>query len=302
MILPTSNLGIIDSTPDIPKFVSNQIISARRFYLNLKPRKTKKITVICGGYEECAADYEIKRQTFPFFSIEFVAAGKGTLILAGKRHALEAGSVFTYAPGVSHEIFTESDQRLVKYFVDFIGSTGSTLMRECGISAGSFGHVANVGVVRDAFDALIRLGLQNDRYTERTCALQLELLACTISRSRQHSASVNRRARATYERVRSLLDSQFLEFTSIDQVAVASHLDSAHLSRLVRRFQSESPLRYLQRRRMQWAADRLQNSSLFIREVADELRMDPFHFSRMFKRVHGISPTAFLAARAPGSS
>jgi AraC-like DNA-binding protein len=30
------------------------------------------------------------------------------------------------------------------------------------------------------------------------------------------------------------------------------------------------------------------------------LTSDPFHFSRVFKRVHGLSPTAFLRHREAG--
>ncbi|MGY8719324.1 MAG: helix-turn-helix transcriptional regulator [Verrucomicrobiia bacterium] len=34
-----------------------------------------------------------------------------------------------------------------------------------------------------------------------------------------------------------------------------------------------------------------------MREVADELGIDPFQFSRSFKRVHGVSPAAFIKIR-----
>ena len=66
-----------------PSFISQQVTSARRFYLNLKPRATLSITVICGGWEECAADFVINRSSFPYLCVEFVAAGKGELILNG---------------------------------------------------------------------------------------------------------------------------------------------------------------------------------------------------------------------------
>jgi AraC-like DNA-binding protein len=98
--------------------------------------------------------------------------------------------------------------------------------------------------------------------------------------------------------VAELIDHDFLKLNSVDALARACHLDASHLSRLTRRFGQDSPLRLLQRRKMQWAAERLENSAQLVRQVADELGMDAFQFSRTFKRIHGLSPSAFLAARA----
>ena len=124
-----------DVPSETPKFVSNQVTAARRFYLNLKPRSSAKIAVVCGGLEECAADYVIERNTFPFWSVEFVGGGVETLTLAGKSYALCTGSIFVYGPGVPHLIRTSRDHTLVKYFVDFIGEPSQPLLRACGLKA-----------------------------------------------------------------------------------------------------------------------------------------------------------------------
>jgi len=264
----------------------------------MKPRSARELTVVCGGSEDCAEDFEIDRATFPYLSIEFVASGKGELLLGGKTHQLGPGKLFSYGPNIPHRIRTAREPRLVKYFVDFIGAPSVKLLKMCGLAPGGITQVTAIGDVRTAFDTLIRLGLQHDKQTERTCALQLELLLRTIARSKHTMVASERRARSTFERVRQYMDAHFLEVSSVDEVAAACHLDSSHLSRLLRRFHSESPLRYLQRRRMQWAADRLQGSELLVRQIADELQIDQFQFSRTFKRVHGVSPTEFLKTRS----
>ena len=46
---------------------------------------------------------------------------------------------------------------------------------------------------------------------------------------------------------------------------------------------------------MMWAANLLDGGQLIIREVAEKVGMDPFHFSRVFKRIYGMSPASFLA-------
>lgn len=278
----------------VPSFLSQQVTSARRFYLNLKPRYGTAITIVSGGWEECAADYIIDRDSFPYYGVEFVAAGKGELVLNGKRHALTPGTIFAYGPGVPHHINTSPDERLNKYFVDATGTETRKLMKGCGLAPGKLIQTAAIADVREAFSELIRLGLRRDLRTERTCALQFELLLHIIARSSSVGSKLERQSHVTFERCRKFMDEHFLRLKTLEQVADSCHVDNSHLCRIFRRFQHDSPLQYLLRLRMIWAAERLHNSQLLVREVANELQIDPFHFSRIFKRVHGVSPSDFM--------
>ncbi len=281
----------------LPAFVSQQVTAARRFYLNLRPRTARELTVVCGGVEACAPDYVVARRDFPYLCFEFVAAGGGEIVLGGKTLPLAAGSLFAYGPGVAHTIRSMRGAPLVKYFVDFIGRPAAGLLRGCGLEPGRAAAVAAVGEVRQAFDTLVRIGARRDRHTERMCGLQLELLLRTVAQAGRPEAAAERRARATFERCRGYVDAHFLRLRSVAETARACHVDTSHLCRLFRRFHDEAPLRYLQRRQMDWAADRLHATGALVREIAAELDLDPFQFSRTFKRVHGVSPLAFLGAR-----
>ena len=295
-----SSLTMVVPRPALspPAFVSQQVTAARRFYLNLKPRPTRGITVVCGGWEECAADYAIDRATFPYLSVEFVAAGSGEVVLAGKRHALEPGTVFTYGPGVSQRILTSPERRLGKYFVDFTGARARRLLRECQLAPGTIVALGASTEVRHAFDTLVRLASSHDRHAVRAAALQLELLLLVIARATQPGTPSGRLALATFERCRQHLDAHFLSLRTLAEAAAACHVDVSYLCRLFRRFHGERPFRYLQRLQMQWAAERMHTSARLVREVADELGIDPFQFSRTFKRIHGVSPSAFLRIRS----
>ena len=292
-----ASMPVAHPAPAPPAFVSQQVTAARRFYLNLKPRPTPNLTVVCGGWEECAPDYTIDRTTFPYLSIEFVASGRGELRLNGKSHPLAPGSVFTYGPGIPHRIRTSPEERLGKYFVDFTGDRGRQLLREANLAPGSFVELGASTEMRHAFDTLVRLGTNHDRHTARACALQLELLLLVTQRATQPSSPSERRALASFERCRQHLDIHFLSLRTLKDAAAACHVDVSYLCRLFRRFHGERPFRYLQRLQMQWAAERLHDSGRLIREVADELGIDPFQFSRTFKRIHGVSPSTFLSTR-----
>src|ERR1041385_790542 len=90
-----------------PSFVSTQVTEARRYYLDLQPRATRDITVVCGGSERVRTDYVVQRRTFPYYAVEFLAEGEGEVTLAGRRCRLRPGVVFAYGPGIAHTIRTE---------------------------------------------------------------------------------------------------------------------------------------------------------------------------------------------------
>jgi len=290
--------SVLPSDNEVPELFSRQVIDARRFHLHPKPCQSRGVTVVCGGWEECASNYRVDRETFPFYSVEFVAAGEGAVTLAGKEHKLVPGTVFTYGPGIDHH-FATSKRRLFKYFVSFEGSDALRILSECQVPPGSVMQSANTGEVHSAFDTLVRLGTTHHGQTARVCALQTELLVRCIAGSVAPQKTSGRRALATFERSRQKIDEHFLELATLEDAAAVCHVEISHLCRLFRRFQRESPYRYLQRLQMQWAARRLQSSDLFIREVADELRVNQFQFSRVFKRVHGVSPSVFLSLPNP---
>jgi hypothetical protein len=62
-------------------FISTQVVSGEYCYLNMTPEANTKATVVCGGRERCSTDYRIERKGFLYQAIEFVSAGRGTLLI-----------------------------------------------------------------------------------------------------------------------------------------------------------------------------------------------------------------------------
>lgn len=78
-------------------------------------------------------------------------------------------------------------------------------------------------------------------------------------------------------------------------MAEACFVDQAYLSRLFKRFAEESPLHLLTRLKMGKAAELLITRGLLVKQAAEETGFpDPYHFSRVFKRVYGIPPETFI--------
>lgn len=281
---------------EAPEFISRQVTDAQLFYLNLSP-SPKDFAIVCGGWEHCAADYIIERNSFPYYSIEFVAAGMGELELAGERHELSPGVVFTYGPGISHSIRTSKTERLRKYFVDFTGDDAAEMLQRFGRQPGQIIKTGLPVPIRKAFDAMIDAAFVRDSLADQAARLQLEILLIWIQRGSREESSPSPRSVAVFDRCRQYITTHFRELRTIEQVAAACHINVAYMTRLFRRFQNETPYQYLQRLRVQWAAERLQSLGFPVKAVANQLNMDAFQFSRIFKRYFGVPPSAFSSMR-----
>jgi AraC-like DNA-binding protein len=285
--------------PTAPEFFSADVAKARRFYLDLNPPKNRRLVVVCGGLEHCTPDYAIRRDTFPFYSIEYVARGRGEVKLKGRPFSLQPGRLFSYGPGIPHHIIGEAADPLVKYFVDFAGTHATVLLRSCGLSPGRVSEVFPANALQPLFDELIQAGLQVRRESAVLCAKFLECLALRITGARAPlEGVVETHAFATYQQCRRHIEQHNLRLRTLEQIASECHVNNAYLCRLFRRYDSQSPYQYLLRLKMNYAAERLQQPSALVKQVAEESGFaDPFHFSRVFTSVFGLSPTAFRGLR-----
>jgi AraC-like DNA-binding protein/quercetin dioxygenase-like cupin family protein len=281
-----------------PAFFSPDVSTARRFYLNLNPPKHEKLSVVCGGLEHCTGDYAIHRASFPFYSIEYVARGSGKLNLKGRTSSLQPGRVFSYGPGVAHHIAAHRTEPLVKYFVDFSGRKAPALLRSCGLAAGHVAQVFPPYILSPLFDELIQSGLVIGRANPVLCAKLLECLALKIVETTATLEDTETLAFATFLQCRRHIEQHFPRLQTLDRIAEECHVNKAYLCRLFRRYDRQSPYQYLLRLKMNYAADHLQKPGILVKQAAQQVGFeDPFHFSRVFHRVMGLSPSTFQVIR-----
>lgn len=278
----------------LPSFISQQVSDARRFYFEATSRRAGRPRVVCGGWERTERDYRIRRSGFRYLGLEFVAGGSGTLRMRGRTHALSRGVVFAYGPGVAHEIVTDAEDRLSKYFVDFSGASAKAAMAAAGIAPGACHAVASADEVQAAFEHLLAAGRRGTPAAAEIAALQGRILLLVLAEERLPGGTRAAGSRQTFVRCRDFLEQNFATLRTAEEAAAACGVAPAYLSRLFRRYTGQPAYRFLMRLKMNQAAALLERGALNVGETADAMGMDPFHFSRAFKRVHGRPPVSFL--------
>ena len=278
----------------LPAFVSRQVVSASRYFLDLRPTADRPLTVVCGGEELVRADYLVERDDFPYYCLEFVAAGRGRVRLGGREEPLGAGSVFAYGPGIPHAIATDRRRRLRKYYVDFVGPAGLEGLRLARLPPGSHVTVSHPGEIREVFDLLQQCGVAQSTHSQALCGQLLGVLLTKISERSLPRHGGDIKALETFERFKQFLTGARERLVSIDMAATEFGISTAYACRLFQRFGAASPYQYLLRQRMNLAAELLTHERLQVKQAAARLGFaDQYQFSRAFKRVAGVSPQAF---------
>ena len=286
------------ATAGAPEFFSPQVSAARRFYLNLNPPKHTPLSIVSGGCEHCAPDYEIHRPTFPFYSIEYVVRGHGSLKLQKRSHDLQPGCIFSYGPGVRQDIIADPADPPVKYFVDFAGLKSKEILRHCQLPPGSVSQIFPPNEIQGLFDELIRCGQHGGHQHAELCAKLLECLILKIAVARAPLTGTEALSFTTYQQCRRHIETHFHRLKTLRQIAQECHVDAAYLCRLFQRHDHQSPYQFLMRLKMNLAAEWLQQPGALVKQIAERTGFsDQFHFSRAFKSVFGVAPDTFRRLR-----
>lgn len=283
---------------DASGLLSQQVTGARYFFLNLAPGRKEPLTLVMGGREQCNPDYAVVRRGFPFYVLEYVVSGRGTVRLDERRHLLGAGTVFAYAPTTHCEIRTDAADPMVKYFLTFAGPAVAQRLRRCGLALGSVRQLAAHAEVTSVLEDLVREGQRSGALARRICAVLFDLLLLKIEDTSTLAPHASEPAREAFLRCKALIDAEAERLGTLEEIASATGVEASSVCRWFRRYQGTSPYQYLLRRKMNLAAEHLVENGGLVKEAAQRVGFaDPYHFSRAFKAVHGVAPRALLRYR-----
>lgn len=104
-------------------------------------------------------------------------------------------------------------------------------------------------------------------------------------------------------RAKELADARYAEPIGVAEMAAAAGLSIAHFSRTFRAAFDETPRQYLLTRRLERAASLLRNTDRTVTEVCFMVGLDSLgSFTTSFRRMFGVTPTAYRAAHPPASA
>jgi len=284
--------------PDRTRLLSQQVTAGSYFFLQLVPPRACRWALTFGGRETCNRDYVVRRSSYAYHVLEYVADGAGWVRLDGREAELRPGTVFAYGPATDFEVRTDPARPMVKYFLCLAGREVPRRLLRAGVAPGRVRRFTAHEELRSLLEDLIREGRHHRPVTGRICAALVEVLLLKLGDLATRPVRPGGAAEELFLRCKAAIDARLDQPATLKEVAAVAGIRPASVCRLFRRFLGTSPYQYLLRRKMTLAAEWLVESGKTVKETAAAVGFgDPYHFSRCFKAVHGTSPSRLRAYR-----
>lgn len=102
------------------------------------------------------------------------------------------------------------------------------------------------------------------------------------------------RARNVIERIKAVMDQRYAENLTVSDIAESVYLSSTYVSLLFKQETGETVYEYLTKVRIERAKELLRDARIKFYEICDAVGYsDPSHFSKIFKKYTGLTPSAY---------
>jgi len=259
---------------------------------------TAWLTVTDIGYYPEASAHRWHRDAGSSQAIVIVCTqGSGYCQLQGNRFTIGAGQVLAIPPGTPHEYGASKAAPWTIWWAHVTGAGVSALLDHAGFTERSVINVPAVLNVASLIDEALTALERDDSQSSLIAASGAMTHALTLLASKR-SPGPSLPAEDAVGTVIDYLRAHSAAHVSRTELANLVNLSKSYLAELFRKSTGMSILSYQIRQRMAVARELLDTTNLPISAVAGQTGYaDPLYFSRQFRRIHGMSPETYRAAR-----
>ena len=228
-------------------------------------------------------------------SIEFVVEGKGEIIINDKTFDLEKNDVYILHSEESYVYRALPPERFKRKILFFDGPNSRLVFRMIGLD-----KVSRIRLSKEKAEYVNNLFTQIDEINRsrqenfiwKISSLTYDFLMFLLNE--MHEIPTLREVPDFLVRTIDFATKNLGGHLQVADLAKAACCSESYLTKIFKQNLDMSPHQWLEVQKIQFASVQLQISRKKIYEIADELGYsDTFHFTRVYKRVMGISPSEF---------
>ncbi len=247
------------------------------------------------GTSEWCPGTQVERKISGQLSIEFVLQGKAELTVNDKKFDLQKNDVYILHLDEHHIYRALPPERFLRKCLFLQGKNSRRLIKQTGLDTVSRVRLSpeKAEYFREKLEHIDLINRAKQDGFIQDISSETYALILMLSKEVYGYSDQPVLPDKLIIAMKFVLDNLNLELHP-ESIARSIPCSVGYLTKLFKRHLNTSPHHWLERQKIAYAIVLLQTSRMKIYEIAEELKYcDQFHFAKVFKRVIGISPTAF---------
>lgn len=227
------------------------------------------------------------------YQILYLTKGKGTFLINGTYHKLDAGSLIIYKPYEVQCYSYLSEDKPEIFWIHFTGYDCEKVLLEHNLTEGFYQIGKNTEIRLVLKNIIFELQLKKNNFKEVTLHL-FHVFLLLLQRSINQKQDLLNQERKLDKLILSLNDGYAKDW-NIEKMSAFCNMSESRFQHLFKEQYGITPMQYVLRLRINKAKELLICGEISIGTVAKQVGFnDPLYFSRLFKKFEGLTPREFV--------
>ena len=257
---------------------------------------TKDLYPLAFGHYIQANGHQVNRDTHSDFLLMICLDGKGQVSYKGTQQTVCAGQALLLPKGVPHKYNSDSHQPWSIFWVHMDGHLAEqfTSMLLPNDDSSLILDVPNMKEVIDEFEQLLACRQATYQFNNFVLASNILRKLFSFFITQNQFPIANDQSLINLQIVDGYLEKNIDTQVTLEEMAEISGLSKFHFAKKFQKQTGISPIRYFLELKIKHACELIDRTQLTIKEVSNRLGYDdPYYFSRLFKKIMGISPKQY---------
>lgn len=251
--------------------------------------------------------YQIKQKRTSSHWLIYSLTDHGVLHYRNRVRNIKPGDLIVISPDEAFEYelkiedngHQEISHKNAMFWINFDGNLANDFAERLLMKMDDgVAHVGALTNISNDFDELLALGSRGYTATNVIHAVHVLQQSLSFLALRLRLVSFNSSSSFSLEAVETLMQNNLHQELSLDALAHHSQLSKFHFLKKFKELTDTSPIQHFIHMKIQRACFTLDNTEKTIKVIGEELGYsDPYYFSRLFKKVIGISPKQYRDSR-----
>lgn len=242
-----------------------------------------------------ASNHYTKRHNHTDNLVIFCFEGIGQFNTPTCQGILKKGDVLFLPKGIEHQYKSSTNDPWSIYWVHIEGHLFEQFMDFIGVNSNNLIlNISNQVAFIDEFEQL--LATRNKSYQLSSFILASNIIKKMFALFTVNSPSKLEQSKQDFNlsKVTSFMEENISQKINLQQIADSFELSKFYFAKKFLQHTGVSPIRYFLELKIKHACKLLDESNISVKDVALQIGYDdPYYFSRLFKKIMGLSPTQY---------